>query len=228
MAQAPKRTISEVAHERMRTDIISGELAPGEKLKLADLQKRYDLGLSPIREALLQLSGEGLVNNEGQRGFRVAPLSRADLDDLMSARIAIESMLFEDAIAHGDDNWGAAVTSAWYKLSKAPLPNSPSEHDGADYWEATHREFHRALLSAARSKWLLRINEQLVNHSERYRRIRLVHPLSQRQLAQDVISEHEAIMKAALSGQASKAVALLKLHLMRTTEVLAERFASDH
>lgn len=222
---APAQTISERAYQLLRADIIAGGLAPGEKLRLQALQQRYELGVSPIREALMLLCGEGLVSNEGQRGFSVSPLSRSDLLDLMSARTSIELLLLEDAIAHGDDDWGANIMAAYYKLTKARLPTDASDTAAVELWESAHRRFHLALVCAATSKWLLRIDEQLVDHSERYRRIRLAYPRSSKELANDVLKEHLDLMEAVLARDTAKASKLLRQHLMRTADVLSKRFA---
>lgn len=222
--QAPSQTISEKAYQLLRADIIAGSLAPGEKLRLQSLQQRYELGLSPIREALMLLCGDGLVSNEGQRGFSVSKLSKSDLLDLMRTRTSIELLLLADAIEHGDDDWGANIMAAYYKLTKARLPTDASDTVAVELWETAHRRFHFALIGAARSKWLLRIDEQLVDHSERYRRIRLAYPRSSKELSDDVMKEHLDIMEAVLARDTDKASDLLRQHLMRTAEVLSKRF----
>ncbi|MBN3816984.1 FCD domain-containing protein [Paraburkholderia sp. Se-20369] len=221
---APSQTISEKAYKLLRTDIIAGRLAPGEKLRLQSLQARYELGVSPIREALMLLCGDELVTNEGQRGFSVAPLSKSDLLDLTNARVSIELLLLADSIAHGDDDWGANITAAYYKLTKARLPSDASDVATVELWESAHRRFHLSLVAAATSKWLLRMDEQLVDHSERYRRIRLAYPRSAKKLADDVLREHYDLMEAVLDRDTAKASALLRQHLTGTVEALLKRF----
>jgi DNA-binding GntR family transcriptional regulator len=222
---APSQTISEKAYQLLRADIIAGSLAPGEKLRLQTLQERYELGLSPIREALMLLCGDGLVSNEGQRGFSVSKLSKSDLLDLMHARTSVELLLLADAIEHGDDDWGANIMAAYYKLTKARLPTDASDTVAVELWETTHRRFHFALIAAAQSQWLLRIDEQLVDHSERYRRIRLAYSRPSKELADDVMKEHLDLMEAVLARDTEQASNLLRQHLMRTAEVLSKRFA---
>jgi len=222
--RAPAQTISEKAYTLLRGDIISGALAPGAKLRLQTLQERYGLGLSPIREALMLLCGEDLVSNEGQRGFSVSRLSKKDLLDLMSARVSIESTLLADAIANGDDEWGANIHAAYYRLTKAKLPSGAADADAIETWESAHRRFHFALTAAATSRWLLRIDEQLFDHAERYRRIRLAYPISAEQLERDIMAEHKALMDAVLDRNTEAATALLSEHLMQTARALAQRF----
>ena len=65
-------SVSDKAYGRIRTDIIFGKLAPGEKLKLDGLREDYGASVSTLRELLNRLASEGLVVAEGQRGFEVA------------------------------------------------------------------------------------------------------------------------------------------------------------
>ena len=89
------RSISEFALQRLRSDILSARLAPGAKLRLGLLTSIYQIGISPLRDALAQLAGDGLVILESQRGFRVAPVSREDLRDVSEARKRVELAALE-------------------------------------------------------------------------------------------------------------------------------------
>ncbi|WP_244273055.1 GntR family transcriptional regulator [Burkholderia lata] len=220
-ADTPKATLSEQAYEYLQNDLLSGAFPPGEKLKPQTLQERYGVGISPIREALMLLSCDGLVTNEGQRGFRVAEASRDDLLDILEARKKIEGELLVDAIKHGDEEWGAQITAAFYKLVHTPLP-APDDIQAANRWELAHRRFHASLISAARSAWLRRIDEQLVRHSERYRRMRFTAPLPKEALARDIVREHQELMEAVLDRDAPRARKLLLAHIDETAQVVAQ------
>ena len=132
-------TLSEQAYWLMHRDILAGVLAPNEKLRLQGLQARYGLGMSPIREALMLLSREGLVSNEGQRGFRVTPVSVEDLQDIVWARLNIETILLGQSIRHGDADWGAEISAAFYKLTHAPVPASLDDIEEGDL--VVHHEY---------------------------------------------------------------------------------------
>jgi GntR family transcriptional regulator, carbon starvation induced regulator len=219
--EPPKTTLSEQAYEHLHGDLLAGIFAPGEKLRPQALQERYGVGISPIREALMLLSCDGLVTNEGQRGFRVAEASLDDLLDILDARKKIETALLTDAIAQGDDDWGAQITAAFYKLAHTPLP-APDDIQAGHRWEQAHRRFHFALLDAARSNWLRRVDEQLVWHSERYRRMRIAGPLPQQVLERDIVSEHQALMDAVLKRDTERACALLVAHLDETARAVSQ------
>jgi GntR family carbon starvation induced transcriptional regulator len=222
--EAPKATLAERAYELLQNDLLAGLFQPGEKLRPQVLQERYGVGISPIREALMLLSCDGLVANEGQRGFRVAEVSRADLLDIVETRKKIETELLADAIRNGDEDWGAEITAAFYKLVHTPVP-APDDIDAGHRWELAHRRFHTALLSAARSNWLRRIDEQLVRHSERYRRMRIVAPVSLEILKRDIEAEHRELMDATLNRDVTRACALLEAHIDETAQVVSQFIA---
>lgn len=219
-APLPEKTLADRALTLLREDILAGRLAPDARLKVNELQQRYDLGISPLREALMRLSVEGHVVAEGQKGFRVAPISLEDLADLTRARKEIEQIALADSMGRGGPDWEAAVMAAFHLLSRTPLPRSDDEA-AARTWEARHRAFHHALVSACASQWILRMHAQLVEHSERYRRVRLFHSALPRQLARDVDAEHRAILDAVLSRDTKRATRLVCEHIDRTAEAVA-------
>ncbi len=90
VAREPALTLTEQTYRSLRHDIVSGGLQPGTALRLDALRKRYGSSFSPIREALTRLHSEKLVVSQAVRGFRVAPLSTAELWDAVEARILID------------------------------------------------------------------------------------------------------------------------------------------
>ena len=87
-------------YERLKRDIIRGVFKPGEKLLMSGLKERYDLGVGPLREALSQLVAEHLVVVISQKGYRVAPMSLQEMQDIYDARANLEAMIVEIGRAH--------------------------------------------------------------------------------------------------------------------------------
>ena len=87
---AAGQTLNASALSRIRSDIIACRLMPNERLRFEALRERYGMGVSPLREALMRLEAEGLVELEQNKGFRVSEVSRENLVDLMLTRIEIE------------------------------------------------------------------------------------------------------------------------------------------
>ncbi len=207
---------ADLAYDRLRSQILQGELTPGERLRAIELQDRFHLGLTPIREALTRLTTEGLVETENNRGSRVTAASPEGFADLMRARRRIESLCLAEAIERGDAAWEAEMLASMHMLSRTPLPASPNDRDAAARWEAQHRRFHLALVSGCGSEWLLRFWSQLTDHSERYRKIRVLRHQEADAAVRDVEAEHRAVMAAAIDRDAARAVALMDAHLLAT------------
>src|ERR671922_1679532 len=98
-------TLSERAANLIEQDILAGHHAPGSRLGIVDLVQRYDIGATPLREGLSRLMSRGLIVGIGQRGFRVAEVSREDLLDITRMRTVVELEALRLAIANGDDSW---------------------------------------------------------------------------------------------------------------------------
>jgi DNA-binding GntR family transcriptional regulator len=86
----PSPTSSLRVSEELREAILSGEFEPGERLRTASLAKRFGSSRTPVREALVQLEGEGLVDIEPRRGALVRSFASADLIDLYEIRALLE------------------------------------------------------------------------------------------------------------------------------------------
>ena len=215
------KTLADRALRLLREDSLAGRLAPDARLRMVELRARYDLGISPLREALLRLSSEGLVVAEGQRGFTVASVSLEELGDLTRARISLETMLLSEAIAHGDANWEAGMLAALHRLSRTPVPRDARDTAATALWEERHRAFHQALVAGCGSAWMLRMHGQLSDHAERYRRVRLFHSVPTLQLARKVDDEHRALMQSLLDRDAARAARLARAHLEYTARVVA-------
>jgi GntR family transcriptional regulator, carbon starvation induced regulator len=210
------KTQSERVLQMIHEDIISGRYAPGEKLKPEELKERYGLGLSPIREALLRLTAEGLVSLEGQRGFQVPPASVAELQDIAKVRTQLSCWALRQSIELGDDKWEAAVVAAFHRLERIyPLmvkqPRTTSQE-----WEARNREFHAALESACGSPWLSHFNAVAFSQSERYRR----HFVEYGFLLPDAQKEHHDIMLAAINRRVDEACEHLRRHINENMQVV--------
>ncbi len=224
-------TLTEAAYRSLRNDLVRGRHAPGERLRIERLRRLYDVGPTPLREALQRLSAEGLVRADGNRGFTASPLDLADFDDLNSARSAVEREALRLAIARGDELWEAQVVSAAYLIGKADRaiasertvqPEGVAQPDGTadgllDHWEAANAAFHRATVAACGSNWLLRIREGLHTQCERYRRASIYRRRGKRDLA----AEHQEIAAAVLERDADLACTLVTAHFAATAGDLA-------
>src|ERR1700742_2548566 len=114
------RSLTSAVQERLRGDILSTRLLPGQKLHIAGLAKQFSVSLASVREALSRLVADGLVQASDQRGFRVSPVSPADLADVTQTRIDIEGLALRRSIERGDQAWLTSVEKAFTTLNAVP------------------------------------------------------------------------------------------------------------
>jgi len=196
-------------YNRLRADVLHGDLKPGSRLAMTELRQRYSIGLSPLREALSRLVGEGLVIAEGQRGFRVAPFSLEDLDDLIFVWQAIVEGTLRTAMARRDEHWEAAVVAAFHVLERRiAFINSvvPSERDS---YEEAHRAFNLSLTAGAGSPRSAYIQGALYDQARRYRRLQHQEPRN----PAEVLEGYRTLMHLVLTSQTDAAVAKLRADL---------------
>lgn len=207
-------------------DIISLRLKPDQRLHISDLAEQYKVGPGPIREALSRLSSTELVISLSQKGFRVAPISRADLYDIYQTRAQVEAAALNLAIDKGDDSWEANIISTYYLLSKFESEHTIENIDAYVEWEKKHRAFNLALIQGCNLQHLLRIQEQLYKLTERYRRQWLLAGLKSQELS--YAKKQKKIMDAALARNSPLAVKLLHQHFDNAVKVIDAFFIENN
>ncbi|ROR20227.1 GntR family transcriptional regulator [Comamonas sp. BIGb0124] len=209
-------SLTESAYDQLRNLLVTGQARPGEKLKINGLA--LDLGVSPgaVREALARLGAEGLVTAEPQRGFRVATMSAAELRDITRVRIEIEVLCLRRSMALGDIEWESRVVGAFHALMRAPVDPAQRHAAPTRPWATAHAHFHRVLISACDSPWLLKLREQIYVQGERYRLASIGFIPKERSLE----NEHQVLLDAVLSKDMDRASAILERHFGDTADEL--------
>jgi GntR family carbon starvation induced transcriptional regulator len=205
---------------RLRGDILSAHFKPDAKLYLKVLTSRYETSVAPVREALAVLSGAGLVVSEAQRGFRVAPASRADFVDIADLRKQLEISALGLSMVRGGDSWFCEIRRGYDMFSQI---SQKAGHDEpiSDAWEACHREFHFALISECGSPTLLNFWSQLHDRFDRYRRL----TLPSGSYMAGTASDHGDIMKAVTSRNINRASKLMSDHIQAITDIVLEQYS---
>jgi GntR family carbon starvation induced transcriptional regulator len=195
----------------LRKDIVSCELAPGQRLKFEELRARYDAGIGSLREALMQLEADGLVVAESNRGFCVAPVTVADLQDITELRVDIEKKALAQSMRLGNDAWEAEIVAALHMLAKLEPDVANTRSHNRELWEERHRRFHDALAAACPSPWLLRFREVLFVQSQRYRALSMLQSQKPGR-----VDDHRALMEVVLARDIPRATAAMEDHIRRT------------
>jgi DNA-binding GntR family transcriptional regulator len=212
VTRQPTRT--EVVYDRLRDDIVTGLLAPGSKLRFAELNDRYGASMGVTREALSRLAEQGFVTSEPQLGFRVVSLSAADLLDLTETRCHVETQALLLAIEFGTVEWEANLLAAHHALTRTVL-NDGVHPSLAPAWTNAHERFHEALITGGPNVRLKALATSLRANAEIYRSWSTSYG-TERVIA----DEHRSICEAALDRDAITATDLLVEHLVETARRL--------
>src|SRR5882757_2240979 len=205
-------TLSERAATLVERDILIGHLVPGARLGIVDLVERYDIGATPLREGLSRLVSRGLIVGIGQRGFRVADISREDLADITTMRTAVEIEAIRLAIANGNDAWEADILSALHQLRRHIERTGNEFREGAEDFDRLHKGFHTALLGACGSRRMLAAHSDLYDQAYRYRRAMM----RQFDSGKKFVRAHQLLADCVLSRDVPAAQAMLSEHLHST------------
>jgi DNA-binding GntR family transcriptional regulator len=215
LSATPIGTRTEQVYTALRSDILSGGLVTGSRLRLVELCERFAVSQSVVREALTRLAEQGIVTAQPQHGFRVASLSLEDLETLTDARVHLESLVLRLAVERGDVAWESSLVAAHHQLQRTPQLAGQDQINPD--WLAAHEAFHTSLLNGCGNERLLRAAGALRDAAALYRTwsVSIGHDTNR-----DVASEHGALLEAILRRDADEAAALVVLHIERTSSVL--------
>ncbi|WP_228000487.1 GntR family transcriptional regulator [Nocardia australiensis] len=209
-------TRADEAYRRLRAEIFTGRLEPGQRLKFPELCAQMGISVGVLREALVRLVGERLVALQAHQGYAVASLSSDELTDLTTARVEFETHAFGLSMSKGADSWESEVVAAHHLLTlrERDVLDGGVRGDG---WFAAHEAFHGALVAGCGSRRIIAITSQLRAETELYRR--WAAPLLY-EFDRDPAAEHQALVDAALARDIDKGIAVLRNHIAFTTQML--------
>ncbi|WP_371169366.1 GntR family transcriptional regulator [Aliiroseovarius sp. 2305UL8-7] len=205
-------------YQRIKRDIIFGDLAPGSKLKLDGLKDRYEASMSTLRETLNRLASEGFVAAQDQRGFFVTDVSREDLTEIANLRVLLECHALKLSIANGDTDWEGNLVAAHHKLHLMEQKMMSGDDSGKEDWKRYDWEFHQALISACGSRNLLSLHAVLFDKYLRYQMLVLTYR------GGEAVLEHQAMFEAALKRDQDRAAQALRAHVEKGLEHALKAF----
>lgn len=205
-------SVGDAGYDAIRRDIIFGRLAPGTRLRLEALKKRYAVSVTTLREILNRLVSEGFVVAEGQRGFDVAPVSDGNLAELADLRILLESHALELSFRDGDVDWEANVLAAHHRLKVLEARMLSGDHAVRELWKRYDWEFHHALIAACGSQELLSTHGMIFDKYLRYQMLTLTFR------GEVAATEHRDLLDAALRRDAPAAREVLRRHILGGVE----------
>jgi DNA-binding GntR family transcriptional regulator len=198
--------------ERLRGALLSGEIKPGERIRVAELEKTFGVSHIPIREAFRRLEAEGMIIALPQRAAVAAGVDLEDLGGLYDLRRVIECEVIRRSVASMTPEQVARVEEALRVLVATAQDN-----DSPEFWER-HMDFHWSLLEPAASAWVKRVLDQMWIASQRYVRIFVSETIG------DAMRDHRDLLAACKKRDADRAEKILRRHLDRTELAVRKAF----
>jgi DNA-binding GntR family transcriptional regulator len=192
----------------LRERIANGELAPGSRLIELDISRELGVSRSPVREALLRLAEEGLVEILPYRGAIVVPLDKARLAELLEFRLALEHFALERLVQRRDAGELARLREHVERLREAIARGDRQASIDADL------AMHREMVAAAGNALVERAYESLIVQIRLYIDV----TSAQYERAEDLATEHEAFFTAVQRGEFLMSRKLLDAHIMHGFE----------
>jgi DNA-binding GntR family transcriptional regulator len=194
-------------YHRLRQDILSGELEPGDILNQVHIAKRYGVSRTPVREALRMLQAENLVDAQFQYRTRVTNVTSQEVDSVYATWILMQSLGIALTVPLTTKPELAKLRQALDALSDS----SPLREGTQDEWENLHVGFHRLLVTHAGSI----IQASIDNCWSRSERARRLHMRSAPQSWLASEAEHRDVVVAFEKGSAAQAVHAASRQLAR-------------
>jgi DNA-binding GntR family transcriptional regulator len=202
-------SLSQVAYQRLRGEVISGVLRPNERLVELELSERLGMSRTPVRDALVRLATDGLISR-GKRGWTVHEYTREELLRIYETRAALEGYAARLCALRASDEELAAM--------RLILDSAPDDVDGAspDFRVDQNEEFHSAVIRGCGNPRLIELIER---NAEFYFNHRVVQMYTSDEL-QRSLDGHRELFAALEARDGDVAERVVREHLFESVSVL--------
>ena len=194
---------------RIRSDILTCVLTPGALLQEKDLAARYSMSKSPVRDALLRLQEQGLVEVMPRKGYRILPISLADARDLYDTRILLEKACIKRAVENATDE----------DLATLNRFRSAGENKGLSEWVNYNHDFHQAIAQLSGNARLTKMAKDIIDQFDRLT-FTAVFTRPSEASSEKLVGEHCDIIDAIQTRNKTKAARLITAHVMKSRKRL--------
>jgi DNA-binding GntR family transcriptional regulator len=216
------KTVTNMATDYLRKEIITGEIAAGERINETDLAARLKISRPPIREALRILENEHLVVNSPRKGTNVTNISIEDLQNIYQTREMLECYSIDILKAKKIKTFPNVIASV-EAASRLSMPSQDNREEIFNYLKA-FVDFHIKLIKSTGNNWVIHFYNSISSHLARYQFIYLYIPSSGRRS----IEEHNQILDFIRNGEYTKAQKVMKEHISYTFEFLQKKILNRY
>ncbi len=195
------RTATNYVSDSLRRSILNGDLVGGTKLRLAEIASTFDVSTTPVREAMRELSFEGLVTIDSYRGGVVTEVTKSEVEEIVRIRQLLEPIAARESVA--------GMTPIILAEAKAILDEMAASGSW-DIWVQGNRAFHRKVYEASQSRRLVSLikslqDTQVVFVSATLRKSPM--------LKETATRDHHEMIEAIAEGDADRLIEITLRHL---------------
>lgn len=209
--------LRETVYKKLRRQILTGDLKPGERLMEIHLANQLDVSRTPIREAIRKLELEGLVRIIPRSGAQVAQISEKGLKDVLEVRRALDALSSELACERITAQDKGKLKKACESFEAAVKKGNAAEIAEADV------AFHDVIKNAADNECLLEVSGRLADQLYRYRYEFIKDDRNYGQL----VSEHKGLTDAIIRGDRLSAARIARAHIDRQEAAIIAQLRRD-
>ncbi|TDP94393.1 DNA-binding GntR family transcriptional regulator [Leucobacter luti] len=203
--------LRETVLEQLRTAIITGRLAEGEVVSAPSLGQALGVSATPVREAMMDLAREGLVETIKNKGFRVTRMSPSDLQDLTQIRLLLEPPAMQYVVGNIPAEIRAELDALAAECVRA------AEREDLEEYLRTDREFHALLLARTGNPQLVELATSLRTRTRLYG----IATLAREGKLGDSAREHQRLLEVLGEDDGDAAEALLREHIGHASSLWA-------
>lgn len=189
---------------------------PDERLKIEQLVKFYNVGHSPVREAILVQSTAGLITHSHHKGHRVAPTSIEDYDDIVETYLQIYHLALDMALEKGGDSWEEKIIVQLHRTKKVQKVLPDGDPEGRENWQRAYFKFHYTVLEGCKSPRLLSIFTNIAAQLQRYSNL---YADMESDRKRDNNAEHEELVDALVKRDKDQVAKLIDAYYRRSEPI---------
>ena len=211
------KTRTQLVVETLREKILNGEIKAGQPLRQAALAQELSVSRIPVREALLQLEGEGLVSFEPHKGASATELDAEQVDELFELRAMLEGELLAASIPNLTES---SLEQAEDLLTR--LNTALGKENASNTWSELNSDFHNCLYSGANRPQTQDLINTLNKNADRYIRMHFLWAGGMKKSG----GEHRDLLDYCIAKDIPRAVAILKHHILGSRDEI-KRFLKE-
>ena len=207
-----RRTSADVVFDYLRGEIVSNTLPPGTKISEVDIAGRFGVSRQPVRDAFSRLANLDLLLIQPQKPTEVRKFSLSKVTQARFVRLAVELEVVRRACASGDDAHANALTQSLDRQRRAVDAGEIEQFHELDY------EFHKLICELSGNGMMF---ETIQHYKAKIDRLCML-SLDEPSEASDLLTDHQELADAILSGKTNAAENVVRLHLSRLDDTIRE------